>query len=147
MKKHTLNIMENIEEQIESLFKKVHQYNWDDGFEWLYEVVQSKYCDKGTALMIYWLSRPEWCSQYASESDVKPWDEDNYKFVRFVEKIYPTISLEHIIYDPYKDEQVGLYAGDFEVKTPLPELMYQKTTGNIHYKSLNLIVYDKTGYY
>jgi len=64
------------------------------------------------------------------------WDEDNYKFVQFVEKIYPTISHEHIIYDPYEDKQVGLYAGDFEVKTHLPELMYQKTTGNIHYKSL-----------
>ncbi len=86
--------------------------------------------------MIYWLSRPEWCSQYASESDVKPWDEDNYKFVQFVEKIYPTISHEHIIYDPYEDKQVGLYAGDFEVKTPLPELMYQKTAGSIHYKAL-----------
>ncbi|NJL14093.1 MAG: DUF4274 domain-containing protein [Microscillaceae bacterium] len=123
-------------EKIEELFKKVNQYNWDEGFDWLYEVLQLDYCDKGTALMIYWLSRPEYFCQYANETEVKPWNEDNYKFVRFVEKIYPTISTEYIIYDPYEDKQIALYEGDFEIKSPLPQIMYQKTKGLLSYKDV-----------
>ncbi|MCU0444731.1 MAG: DUF4274 domain-containing protein [Microscillaceae bacterium] len=126
-----------VSQEIEKLFKKVCQYNWDNGFQWLYEVVQNDYCDRGTTLMIYWLSRPEWFCQYALAKDVKPWDEDNYQFVRFVEKIYPSIKLNHIIYDPLEDGQIGLYTEDFVVKAPLPALMYQKTEGVIYFKDIS----------
>jgi len=123
-------------EQIEKLFKKAQKYNWDDGYEWLYEVVQSKFCDKGTILMIYWLSRPEWFCQYASQEEVQDYELENYKFIKFVEKIYPTITLEHIIYDPCEDKQVDMYKNIITIKQPLPACMYEKTLGNIHFKSL-----------
>lgn len=35
-------------------------YNWDDGPEPILWVLKSPLCDRGTALKVYWLSRPEW---------------------------------------------------------------------------------------
>ncbi|MDX1902624.1 MAG: hypothetical protein SFU27_00580, partial [Thermonemataceae bacterium] len=91
---------------------------------------------RGTALMIYWLSRPEWFCQYQQETEIKPWEEENYKFIRFVEKMYPSISTEYIIYDPKDDKQIGLYTGDFAIKSTLPPIMYQTTRGQVYYKDI-----------
>ncbi|MBD3255845.1 MAG: DUF4274 domain-containing protein [Candidatus Lokiarchaeota archaeon] len=48
----------------QNITKKLHQkarhFNWDDGLDGLYKIIENKKCDKGTALMIFRMGRPEW---------------------------------------------------------------------------------------
>lgn len=120
----------------EKLFRRASRYNWDDGYSSLKKMINSEYCDKGTALMIYWKSRPEWFRQYSEDSEVPSYQKENYLFIKFVEQQFMNINKEEIIYDPFEDNEVGLYDNDITYKMELPEIMYKKTNGTIHYKEV-----------
>jgi len=44
-------------------------YNWDYDFTVLRKIIQSQYCDKGTALMIFWRACPEDILEFSSEKE------------------------------------------------------------------------------
>ena len=46
------------------------QINWDCGFDALEAVLEHPLCDRGTALMIYWLGAPTYFADFASDEDV-----------------------------------------------------------------------------
>ena len=48
----------------------VHIYNWDDGPEVLRWIINSEYCDRGTAAMIFWRSQPDFYTEYTQESEI-----------------------------------------------------------------------------
>ena len=122
--------------ETEKLFKKVCKYNWDNGFASLKKMILNEYCDKGTALFIYWMSRPEWYRQYEENSEIPRHEKKAYQFLKFVEEHYPKIVKEEIIFDPYEAKEVGLYENNIEYKSELPKIMYEKTNGTIHYKEV-----------
>lgn len=45
-------------------------YNWDDGAEVLGWIVDSPYCDRGTAALVFWRSQPDFYTEYALESEM-----------------------------------------------------------------------------
>src|SRR6185369_13096232 len=104
------------------------------GYKQLYKIIKDENCDKGTALFIYWMSRPEWYQKYSSFSEVQSHEKDAFLFLQFIEESYDKIKLEEIIYDPYEAGEVGLYENP--IKRNLPEIMYKKTNGIIHYKDV-----------
>lgn len=120
----------------EKLFRKARKYNWDKGYSSLKKMIKNEHCDQGTALFIYWMSRPEWFRQYLEYSDVPNHERDNYLFLKFVEQQFAKITKEEIIYDPFEAEEVGLYHDDITYKTELPEIRYKRTNGTIHYKEV-----------
>ena len=46
------------------------QINWDGGFDELDAVLEHPLCDRGTAMMIYWLGEPTYFSDFVSDEDV-----------------------------------------------------------------------------
>lgn len=44
-------------------------YNWDDGAEVLDWIVSSSFCDKGTALLIFWRAEPDYYTKFENESE------------------------------------------------------------------------------
>jgi len=122
----------------QELFKEAFNFNWDDGYKELYEIATDPDCDKGTALFMYWNSRPEWFTRYNSELEVPFYEKDNYAFVKFMEEklINGFYTKEEIIYDPGEDGQINMYKNDFVVKIPLSEEVYKKTGGIIHFKEV-----------
>ena len=47
-----------------------HIYNWDDGPEVLGWIINSDYCDRGTAAMVFWRSQPDFYTEYNQESEM-----------------------------------------------------------------------------
>ena len=45
-------------------------HNWDDGVEVLSWIIDSPYCDWGTAALIFWRSQPDFYTEYAQESEM-----------------------------------------------------------------------------
>lgn len=43
-------------------------YNWDDGITILNWIIDSTKCDKGTAIMIFWMSEPDYYFDHAEET-------------------------------------------------------------------------------
>ncbi|MFK7747861.1 MAG: DUF4274 domain-containing protein [Kordia sp.] len=121
--------------QTENLYKRARKHNWDDGYTKLYKILENKNCDKGIALMMYWFSSPKYFTKFENEEECPSYNRDNYKFVKHVEKIYPTIEKEIIKYDPADD---GMLGRDSEIiKSPIPEIMFVPTNGIIDYKDIN----------
>ncbi len=100
------------------------------------KMILNEHCDKGTALFIYWMSRPEWYRQYDEKSEIPSHEKNAYQFIKFVEEHYPKIAKEEIVFDPYEAKEVGLYESSIKYKSELPGIMYQKTNGTIHYKEV-----------
>lgn len=120
----------------EELYRRAQTHNWSEGFRFLRNILEHQNCDRGTALMMYWNSNPEYFTQYESEDELQSWEKANYRFIKMIEERYPSIELEFIAYDPYEDEKVGLHKGKFEPKKKLPEIMYQKTKGSRNFKEV-----------
>lgn len=70
----------------EELHYFAETWNWDGGFEALQMLLNNPSCDRGTALMIYWLAQPVfYYQQYADLSQVPPDHEDEYDFIDEIE--------------------------------------------------------------
>ncbi len=117
------------------LYIRGRRYNWDFGHEGLYEILDDKDCDKGTALMLYWFSDPEWYTQYQDENEIPDYEKDNYNLIKYIEQKYEHITKEIIIYVPKEDEQVSSHPS-IQVKKTLPPVMYQETKGTLHFKDI-----------
>ncbi|MFD2907401.1 DUF4274 domain-containing protein [Flavobacterium ardleyense] len=122
--------------ETEKLFRRVCKYNWDNGFPSLKKMLLSEHCDRGTALFIYWMSRPEWYRQYNELSEIPDFEKRGYLFIKFIEEHYEKIIKEEIIFDPYEAKEVGLYENEITYKSELPKIMYIKTNGVINYKEV-----------
>ena len=58
-------------------------YNWDDGTKVLEWIIDSPKCDKGTAVMIFWLAEPDYYFNY-SEETVDDSDRDIWQLLQKV---------------------------------------------------------------
>ena len=61
------------------------QINWDGGFDELIAVLEHPLCDRGTALMIYWLGEPTYFADFASDDDVPDVNRPLKQFLNRVE--------------------------------------------------------------
>ncbi|WP_420573551.1 DUF4274 domain-containing protein [Kordia sp.] len=77
-------------ETVPSTTTEIHQlakyYNWDNDIKFLKWAVKQPNCDRGTALLIYWLGSPEWYSQFASKKEVDSWAQDGYALLAAIER-------------------------------------------------------------
>ena len=61
-------------------------YNWDDGWGYLDQVVSSPLCDQGTALLIFWLSEPTMF--YQPERELEQWEVERHRLIKKIETKY-----------------------------------------------------------
>jgi len=115
-----------------ALHRFVAQYNWDDGYVYLFQAIRSRRCSLGTAVMIYWRVRPHFFQQYERRSEVPSYCIDNYDLLMEVEKKLKKNGFKHhgIAYDPRDDGQdlTRTEYPAFGKKRELPETMYMVTT-------------------
>lgn len=74
------------------------QYNWDDGYLYLFEVIRSPNCALATAVMLYRQGRPHCFLQYSSRREVPGYCVDNYDLlVEIEEGIRRGVFQEHAV--------------------------------------------------
>ncbi len=61
-----------------------YHYNFDEGYQGIYEILEDDFCDKSTALIFYWLNSPLY---YLNNPDANhPIHEDGLKLKNYLEK-------------------------------------------------------------
>jgi hypothetical protein len=118
----------------DEMHRVVQRYNWDSGTAPLKWVAKHAQCDRGTALMIYWMGNPHWYTQHAKASDVPAYEKEAYGLLSAIEKRYVKGGYERseIRFDPRADDSRGEptdwtvnHYDDIEVKRPIPEGMFE----------------------
>lgn len=122
---------ENIQKAVH-LFKLAKDHNWDDDYEELFGILLDPPCDRGTALMIYWLGKPKYFCQFTDRKEVPSYSRENYDLLRMIEKKYSSYP-KIISYDP-KDDIVEYE--DVEVKVPIDPIFYEPVEGVISFKDI-----------
>ncbi len=110
-------------------------WNWDDirTADVLRSIIHNPLCDRGTALMIYWLTDGMFC-QYANECDVPDWEREVYLLAMEIEHLMRTGGFQHqnIRFDPKNKQHLG--GGDYRLvlknaKRKTPPVMLAATKG------------------
>ncbi|MBD2757894.1 DUF4274 domain-containing protein [Spirosoma validum] len=81
--------IENVEKlkTAEELHYLIKNWNWDDGDEIPLLILTYPECDRGTALMIYWLNTPDYYARYEKSQDVPSFDIDGYLLYKEAENL------------------------------------------------------------
>ncbi|MCI3937114.1 DUF4274 domain-containing protein [Chryseobacterium aahli] len=56
-------------------------YNWDDGVEILFWIINSDKCDKGTALMIFWRATPDYYLE-KNEDELEIYEKEVHQLLK-----------------------------------------------------------------
>lgn len=110
-------------------------WNWDDGHdEPIKWILNQKNCDKGTALLIFWYLGPRYFSRYAKRDEVPEYEIKHYDLIKDIEEKYKSGFYDHenIYFDPANDFDGHDWSrdyGEIEMKTQIPQIMYQPTKG------------------
>lgn len=102
-------------------------YNWDDGMEILFWIINSDKCDKGTALMIFWRAVPD----YYFEKDEKELQFYERKVYQLLEEIVTSFKSNkfrkaNIKYIPNEDFEINI---DQILNWNIPREMTEQTRG------------------
>ncbi len=62
-------------------------FNWDDDTEVLEWIINSPLCDKGTALLIFWSSQPDFYTRFENEQEAE-YERDTFRLIRNIIKNY-----------------------------------------------------------
>jgi hypothetical protein len=86
----------------EELHYLIKKWNWDDGYEIPQKVLSHPLCDKGTALMIYWLATPDYFTKFKNEEEVPTYNRGNYRLVKNAENLLlnNSFKLKNIKFNP-----------------------------------------------
>ncbi|WP_305952161.1 DUF4274 domain-containing protein [Emticicia oligotrophica] len=86
----------------EELHYLIKKWNWDDGYEIPQKVLSHPLCDKGTALMIYWLATPDYFTKFENEEEVPTYNRENYRLVINAENLLlnNAFKLQNIKFNP-----------------------------------------------
>jgi hypothetical protein len=79
----------------EELHQFVHHYNWDGGIRALQRTLKHPACDRGTALMMFWLSEPTYAyERYASIDEAVIARDVNLESLRFAEEVLHALRVD-----------------------------------------------------
>jgi len=93
------------EARSKSLHLIASNYNWDGGYQQLWDIIKNRHCDKGTALLIYWLSTPGYYCQFESRNQVPNFQLESYDFVTYLERslLNGDFAVSKILFNPQWD--------------------------------------------
>ncbi|WP_271711718.1 DUF4274 domain-containing protein [Marinigracilibium pacificum] len=111
------------------LKESAEKYNWDDGFELPTVIADNPYCDKGTALTLFWLA--EGISYYTGEIEKNEYNTDWVDFCKFMG--------DRLINGAYKEGLVSFNPGLSKIliykykKAGIPEELFMPIEGKPDY--------------
>lgn len=96
-------------ETSEELHEFASEFNWDCGFSELDAVLTHPLCDRGTALMIYWLAEPVYFADFSCIEDVPNVNREGYRFVNHAKNLLTQNCFEsnEISFDPSSVMSLG----------------------------------------
>jgi len=113
-----------------SLFKKAYRHNWDDGLDTLFEIIQDKDCDKGTAVMIFWHGSPDYFYNKVPFAELKNYEKPNYELLKAIEQKVLAEAYEGVIaYDIEKTFQLEDYGN-------IPKALIAPVKGKVDYNDV-----------
>ena len=115
----------------EELYCLAHFHNWDDGTELLNLIVQSEYCDEGTAKMIFWRAQPDYYQAFSTAEEAE-YDADVYKLLRLILKNFENgmYSKKELHFNPKTDDGSPSDLSDAEnAKWKIPKMLREETKG------------------
>lgn len=129
----------------EKLHEFAARYNWDDGLEVPRWIVNHPLCDRGTALMMYWLAGPRYYCQYATRDDVphSGWNLQHYDLLREIEEKYLNGFYQHqtILFNPRHDLLNGMEGYDWTqdyadkpLRKELPVEMFEPSIPDVQWE-------------
>ncbi len=108
-------------------------HNWDCGVEVVQWIIESNLCSEATALMIFWLARPEYYTEYRWDAKEIPQylDIEVFDLIRTIVEKYKKgfYKKTSIAYNPKEDMPENII---------VPDIMFQATKGEEPY-----IYYEK----
>lgn len=109
----------------------VFALNWDDGYEQLKQVLIHPLCDLGTAMAIYWLSEPTYCSMDDLEKE-HSLDCETVRFLLFIEACVSAnlFSKGKIKFDPKVDTPERII-GIEKSKWTIPAIFIEGSEGEV----------------
>ena len=113
----------------EELHDFMQNYNWDNGVATVEKVINHPKCDKGTALMCYWLASPAYWLRFDDVSKVSEYMREDYLFVKMLERKYVNgeFTRSEIAFDPHSDDGTDWIAdSERERKAILPNKIPQQ---------------------
>ncbi|MCE9647411.1 MAG: DUF4274 domain-containing protein [Chloroflexi bacterium] len=87
------------------LHEYMSKYNWDFGTEIPYWAIRNPLCDRGTALMIYWMAGAGYFCRYKSRDDIPSYKTERYDLILEIEGNYLSnfYTKNDIKFDPVSD--------------------------------------------
>jgi hypothetical protein len=97
------------------LHRFAQRHNWDEGYALLERCVRHPECSLATALLLYWLGRPNYFRQYSKRVQVPTFERKNFDFLALIERRTAAGEYEHvgIAFDPRKYKGTDLTGGVF----------------------------------
>ena len=95
-------------------------------------MIKDKNCDKATALMIFWMGRPEWDLQYKNRDEVPYFRLDEVDFLQYLQEEYLAGKFDdrqEISFNP-KDDNGEDWTNEYpdlidKFKRKIPKIMYE----------------------
>lgn len=116
-------------EYVSKLFFLANEFNWDDDFETLYGIILDPNCDQATALLIFWLAKPIYYTQFTNKNEVPSYSRATYRLIKIIEEKFLKGEYKKVIsFDP--TEYIVEY-DDIIKKTEINPVFYQKVEGII----------------
>jgi hypothetical protein len=116
------------------------EYNWDNGtIESLRWIIRQPFCDKGTALLLYWSADPKSLySRYANREQVEEYYLDQYDFLKELEDriLEDRYSLQNFCYPTlasHKQIRLEQYRNSGYKKQLIPEIMFDLNPAEVSY--------------
>jgi len=104
-------------------------FNWDDDKDILEWIINSPLCDRGTALLIFWRSQPDFYTRFDNEDEVD-YERETFRLVRNIVKNFQDgfYKKARIRFNPQSDE-FDVNCVDPKAKWEIPDEMKKGTMG------------------
>lgn len=145
MRDYDLEELYQLESPIE-LHEIILHYNWDDGIEIPRAVINNKNCDKGTALMVYWLACPGYYCQYENRDKVSgQYEIASYDLIDEIEQKYRNGFYQNrsILFNPRYDSREGMDGvdhtqmyDDLPKKRKIPDEMFESSIPDLEWEAM-----------
>ena len=143
MKYLSLDEVEKIDSPVE-LHEFALHYNWDDGIEIPRAIINNKHCDKGTALMIYWLAGPMYFCQYENRKEIlRHYEAALYDLIKEIEEKYISGFYQNkkVLFNPRYDSKNAGYDhtqtyDDKPQKQEIPDKMFEPSIPDFEWEAM-----------
>ncbi len=112
------------------LFYLADVYNWDDGVEILFWIIDSDKCDKGTASLIFWRAEPDFYIERTSET-IPSYEKDVFELLKKIVLKFNKSSFSHnkFCFDPQTKIKNIDWNKDYQEWGKIPIELSIKTKG------------------